>query len=364
MTDTSLDALPPGSMIGILGGGQLGKMLIQAASRLGYQTKVWAPPGDNPAFPLATKILEAPYEDPTALKDFVETVDLGTLEFENLPPDVLEKIALHIPMRPSANVLRVTQDRRNEKALFSKMGLRTAQFLTQSETGGLHPSGTGISYPARVKTARLGYDGKGQQKVLTAGEIRSAWERLGKVDCIIEEEINFTHELSVIVARRPNGDMRAYAPILNIHKEGILRESYWPAPNLGYEICEQAQNRAMTIARVLGVEGLITTEFFVTGTKELLVNELAPRPHNSGHVTIDASMTSQFEQHILAICNLPLGSTEPHSDARMVNLIGDEVEQWSELLTDPRAKLHIYGKAEARAGRKMGHVTYLEPLKH
>jgi len=354
--------VPPGSTIGILGGGQLGRMLALAAAPLGYKVHVFCPDAEAPAADVSARWTRAAYEDEAALDAFTAAIDVATVEFENVPAAALERIARTKPTRPSAAVLAVTQDRLGEKELANRLGIATAPFAAiasehEAREAARHLHGRGV-----LKTRRMGYDGKGQAGIPHIGPdtLTAAWEELGRVPCILEGFVDFAFEASVLVARSPDGHMTSYAPIENRHADHILAESLWPAV-LPAEASEKAEAIARAMAQALDYVGLMAVEMFVTADHRVLVNEIAPRVHNSGHLTIEAAITSQFEQHIRAVCGLPLGSVERLADAVMVNLLGEAARDWPKLLADPTAHLHLYGKSEARAGRKMGHVTRLHP---
>lgn len=350
--------LPPGSTIGILGGGQLGRMLAIAAAEMGYHTHIYCPEKDCPAADVATHVTYAGYEDAPALKRFAESVDVVTYEFENIPAAGVTELSKHVPVYPDVNVLTVCQHRVLEKQTVNKLGIATAPFYAANSLEALNEAIMETGLPVVVKTARMGYDGKGQHMLNEGCDVAAKWNALATNEAIVEGFVDFHMEISVIVARDAKGNTECYAPVQNIHKHHILSETIVPAP-ISPELSRKAQSMARTIAQGIGLVGLMAVEMFVTSKDELLVNELAPRPHNSGHWTIDASVTSQFAQTIRAICGLPLGSTQRLCDAKMVNLIGDEVNDWQKYLATPNAKLHLYGKKESRPGRKMGHVTFL-----
>ena len=359
--------IPPGSTIGILGGGQLGRMLAMAAKRLGYRTHAYCPDKDSPAFDVCTHHTVAGYDDQNALAVFAQAVDVITYEFENIPVEPLKAIGDKI--RPSLSVLETSQHRLKEKTAVNKLGIKTAPFASVHNQTELDAAILKIGLPAVLKTATMGYDGKGQRKIKERhperGEAESKDLRFldfarddGK-EYILEAFIPFSMEISVIVARGADGKMASYCPVRNTHKNHILFETIAPAP-ISPALSQKAEAIAKKIAEGLDLVGLMAVEMFVTGNDDLLVNELAPRPHNSGHWTIDAAVTSQFEQTVRAICGLPLGDTSRLCDARMLNLIGDEANDWQKYVAMPNAKLHLYGKKESRPGRKMGHVTFLE----
>lgn len=349
--------IPPGSTIGILGGGQLGRMLAMAAKRLGYRTHAYCPDKDSPAFDVCTHHTVADYDDQKALAVFAQAVDIVTYEFENIPVEPLKMLGDKI--RPSLSVLETSQHRLKEKTAMNKLGIKTAPFAPVHNQTELDAAISKIGLPAVLKTATLGYDGKGQAMLDAKTNLTAAWKSLAVKEAILEGFVDFKMEISVIVARGVDGKMASYCPVRNTHKNHILFETIAPAP-ISPALSQEAEAIAEKIAEGLGLVGLMAVEMFVTGNDELLVNELAPRPHNSGHWTIDAAVTSQFEQTVRAICGLPLGDTSRLCDARMLNLIGDEANDWQKYVAMPNAKLHLYGKKESRPGRKMGHVTFLE----
>jgi 5-(carboxyamino)imidazole ribonucleotide synthase len=348
--------IPPGSTIGILGGGQLGRMTALAASRLGYRTHILCPEENSPAALVTPFVTRAEYDDAQALARFAETVDVVTFEFENIPAESAELLATHCPVRPGAEALRVAQDRLREKDFLRSIDVPTAPYQEVTSADGLRRAMRDRNQHAVLKTVRLGYDGKGQVMIGPETDLDHAWAQMGAELGILEGFVDFACEISVIVARTPSGASAAYAPVENQHVHHILDTTIAPA-RIGPEVAMRAEAIARHVAERLDLVGLLAVEMFVTQQNEVLVNEIAPRPHNSGHWTMDACHTSQFDQFVRAICGLPLGPTERHSDAIMKNLIGDDVEKWREWIGDPQAKLHIYGKTEARPGRKMGHVT-------
>ena len=352
--------IPPGSTIGVLGGGQLGRMTALAAARLGYRVHSYCPEADSPAFQVSTFSTVAPYDDQDALARFAETVDVITFEFENVPSTATELLARTKPTRPDPRVLHVCQDRLREKDFLASANVPTTRYMEVARAEGLERAVRSIGLPAVLKTAQFGYDGKGQVMLGKESDIADAWRRMGAGIGILEGFVDFTHEISVIVARGVDGISAAFPPVENQHRNHILDTTIVPA-RLPEALLMRAEAVAKHIAEVLPVIGILAVEMFVTTGGEVLVNELAPRPHNSGHWTIDACMTSQFEQFVRAICGLPLGSVERHADAVMKNLLGDDVAAWREILSEPGAKLHLYGKREPRPGRKMGHVTRLFP---
>jgi len=353
--------LEPGAVIGILGGGQLGRMLALAAARLGLRCHIYAPRGDNPAFEVAYQATEADYEDGIALAAFARSVAVATYEFENVPVEAAKAVAALTPLVPGANVLEVTQDRLLEKSFVRDRGLAVPDFLAVSSTEELDAALKRIGWPAVLKSRRLGYDGKGQAVIAAGEDHHQAFESIGGVPAILEAFVPFRAEISVIAARARDGSFAAYDIPQNHHRGGILRRSVVPAP-ISARAAETARAMAMRLMAELDYVGVMATEMFLVddqGRELLMVNEIAPRVHNSGHWTIDACTVSQFEQHVRAIAGWPLGDPARHSDAVMENLIGEEIERWPALIAESRLALHLYGKSAARPGRKMGHFTRL-----
>lgn len=352
----------PGATLGILGSGQLGRMFAQSAARLGYRVHVFSPEADSPAGQVATHVTVAAYDDVAALTEFAQSVEVVTLEFENVPTIAAETVAQHAPVRPSGKVLHIAQNRLREKRFLASNEVACAPFAEVNSAEDLSSAIKVIGLPAVLKTSDSGYDGKGQAMVRSAEDAQQAWASGGNQPSVLEGFVEFQRELSVIVARTPSGDTAIQGPIANDHANHILDVSMFPLPELD-GCAEEAQSIARQIATALDLEGVVCVEFFLTTDGELLVNEIAPRPHNSGHLTIEASYTSQFERQVRSICNLPLGSTDPIAPAAMVNLLGDLWDNgepdWSGMLADPKVRLHLYGKAEPRPGRKMGHLTVL-----
>src|SRR5215470_11620746 len=356
----SNQALPPGSTIGILGGGQLGRMTALAAATLGYRSHVYCPDARGPAKHVTAFSTTALYDDRAALARFADAVDVITFEFENVPAETAEFLAERKPVRPNPSVLRIAQDRLREKDFLRSIEVSTTEYREVTGAASLARAVRDLGLPSVLKSVRYGYDGKGQVKVAGDRDIEACWAEMGAPTGILEQFVDFECELSVIVARSGPGVLATYAPAENQHQNHILDTTIVPA-RVRPEVTMRAEAIARHIAERLDVIGLVAVEMFVRPDDQVLVNELAPRPHNSGHWTLDGSITSQFEQLVRAICGLPLGSPERHSDAVMKNLIGAEIEKWPQILTEPHAKLHLYGKAEARPGRKMGHVTRLSP---
>ena len=353
----------PGSSIGILGGGQLARMLALAAKPMGYRVIVLDPDPKCPASSVVDEVIAAKFDDVTALEKLASACDVVTLEFENVPASGLAVLEARVPLHPSAKVLEIARDRILEKQFLNDIGIKTAPWaavrVVEDLEGAIGLVGVGL--PAILKTATLGYDGKGQARVSTLEEAQTAFQKFGK-NCVLEGLVDFEKEISVIVARSSRGEVRAFQPFENQHANGILDVTVIPA-NIPESLSSYAEKIALEIAAKLEVIGLLTIEMFVVGGSSVVVNELAPRPHNSGHLTIEACPTSQFEQAIRAVCGLPLGNVTPHSPAAMVNLLGDlwrnGTPNWNAALEIPNTKLHLYGKLEARAGRKMGHITVL-----
>jgi 5-(carboxyamino)imidazole ribonucleotide synthase len=348
----------PGATVGIIGGGQLGRMMACAAAALGYKTHIFTPEQDSPASQVAYKTTVADYNDQAALAAFAGNVDVITFEFENVPHECLELLESLKPVAPSAKVLKICRNRVREKEFINSQGIATTDFRKVASLAELKEAAMATGLPAIIKTTELGYDGKGQAMLRTGSDLRVAWDSLKANEAILETLVEFRMEISVIVARSANGETRAYVPVRNIHKNHILDTTIAPAP-IDKALAAKAEAIAVKLAKALGLHGLLAVEMFVTEDDQLLVNELAPRPHNSGHWTMDACVTGQFEQAIRAVCGLALGNPERLCDAEMKNLIGDNVKDAQQYLKNPDAKLHLYGKKEARPGRKMGHVTVL-----
>ncbi len=355
--------IPPGATIGILGGGQLGRMTALAAAELGYSCHIFAPEPDSPAFAVA-RYTCASYSDEAALDAFADQVDVVTVEFENIPVAALERLSRNRPVRPGPNVLAVAQDRLAEKRFLSAHGFPVTAFRAVRSAEEAQEAAYALGPRVVLKTRRFGYDGRGQRTIASAEEARGAFEALGGGELVLEAFVPFTREISVITARRADGARASFPPVENHHQHHILKQTIAPAP-ISSSLAQEAVALAEAIAERLEVVGLLAVEMFVAPGDRLLVNELAPRPHNSGHWTQDACPVSQFQQLVRAICDLPLGDPRPFAAAVMENLLGDEVQRWPQLLAEPGARLHLYGKREVRSGRKMGHVTRLrwdEPI--
>ena len=349
-----MNPLKPNSIIGILGGGQLGRMTAIAAAQLGYKVHVYTPEPESPTEHICYKTTNADYLDEESLENFAKSVDLVSFEFENVPYKTLEILEKYTKVSPSSKIIKICQNRNREKDFINSLGIKTAPYFKVSTQEDLRAAVKKIGNSFILKTAEMGYDGKGQIKI-DAGD---KWENIAiEKECTLEGIIDFQKEISVIVARNEKGEIKCYQPVENIHKNHILDETIAPAL-LSAELELQAVDIAVELAQGLKLIGVLAVEMFVT-KNGLLVNELAPRPHNSGHHTIDSCLTSQFEQFVRAICGLPLGDVRQHSKAVMKNLIGEEVFGVDKFIAEADTKIHLYGKTHARAGRKMGHVTRL-----
>jgi 5-(carboxyamino)imidazole ribonucleotide synthase len=355
--------LLPGSTIGMLGGGQLGRMFTMAARTLGYRVIVLEPDPLSPAGQLADEHIQAAYDDREALAELGRRCDVVTTEFENIPATTLQQLAKHCPVRPSAAAVQVAQDRIVEKEFVRDCGLSPVPFAAIRQSADITAASESLTFPAILKTARLGYDGKGQITVDSAPAAVAAFEQLKQVDCVLEQRVDLECEISVILARNVSGESQCFPVAENIHKNGILHQTIAPA-RISAELADSAKTAAQRIADRLDFVGVMAVEFFVTKQGELLVNEMAPRTHNSGHYTLDACITSQFEQQVRMVCDLPFGELRQHTPVVMTNLLGDvwggSQPQWAALLDSPHSKLHLYGKHEARPGRKMGHFCTLD----
>jgi 5-(carboxyamino)imidazole ribonucleotide synthase len=352
--------LAPGATIGILGGGQLGRMTALAAVRLGYRCHVFTNEIDSPAAQVCRAETVAEFTDRDALERFARAVDIATWEFENIPAESVRRVAALKPVLPRPEILEIAQDRLREKDFLRSIDVATASYREVSDPAALLRAMSDFGYPAVLKTVRMGYDGKGQVTLTPEIGAEEAWRRMGGEIGILESFVDFSCEISVIVARGANGAWATYPPVENQHVNHILDTTIAPA-RIPAETAMRAEAIARHVAEKLDLVGVLAVEMFVTQPGDLLVNEIAPRPHNSGHWTIDACITSQFEQLVRALCGLPLGSVEHHSDAVMRNLLGHDIDKWREALNEPTAKLHLYGKTEIQPGRKMGHVTRLIP---
>jgi 5-(carboxyamino)imidazole ribonucleotide synthase len=355
--------LKPGDTIGILGGGQLGRMLAMAAARLGLRSQVFSPDPDSPAFDVVLNATCAEYADVEALELFANDVDVITYEFENVPAATAMVLAARRPVLPAQKILETTQDRLIEKDFITRLGIGTADYADVSSVTTLRAAIARIGLPAVIKTRRFGYDGKGQAIVREGDDLDQVWEDLGTKSAILEAFIPFEREISVIAARSADGHVECYDVTENEHRDHILKISRAPA-SISEQVAAQARSIAEKIAHALDYVGVLAVEMFVVADQSgasVLVNEIAPRVHNSGHWTLDGASISQFEQHIRAIAGWPLGKPVRHGEVTMTNLIGDDILSYEQWLTVPGATVHLYGKGPPRPGRKMGHVTEVAP---
>jgi len=357
-----MPALPPNSTIGIIGGGQLGRMSAMAAAELGYRCHILTPEPDSPAAQVAAHATVADYEDQDALRAFAAAVDVITFEFENVSAEGLDLLPSIRPVRPSPSVLRISQDRVTEKTFLRDAGVPTAAWAAIGSLAELEAAAGKIGLPAVLKTTRLGYDGKGQAVLRSPADLAPAWDALDPKPLVLEAFVDYACEISVVVARGADGGGSVFDAAENRHRDGILDLSIAPA-RVKPGTKAEAGRVAWRIAEALDLVGLLAVEMFVDRTGRVLVNEIAPRPHNSGHWTMEACPASQFDLHVRAVTGLPLPPGLRHADAVMKNLVGpDEVALWPQIVATPGLIPHLYGKAEARPGRKMGHVTRLFPL--
>lgn len=356
--------MPPGGTVGLLGGGQLGRMFGIAARRMGYRVHTFAPSSDSPAGQISDLEFTADYDDLRKLEEFARGVDVVTFEFENIPSEALALIAGLRPVHPRPEVLRICQNRAREKEFLVREGFPCARHAIVRSAAEAAASAAVMGFPCVLKSADFGYDGKGQAKLGNASDAAEAWRLLDAPSAVIEEWVDFRCEISAVCARDGNGRVETFQVSENIHRDHILDRSLVPA-RVDPGVAREAQRLAVALARALDVTGLLAVEFFVRRDGSLLVNEMAPRPHNSGHFTFDACVTSQFEQQLRAVCGLPLGSPRLLSPVVMVNLLGDAWDagepDWTALVSEPDLKLHLYGKTEARPRRKMGHFCVLKP---
>ena len=352
--------IAPGAALGVLGGGQLGRMFAIAARRMGYRVHTLSPEDDSPAGQVADVEVTASYEDLDALRTFARGVEVVTFEFENVPIEAIDAIEALAPVRPSGVALHTAQQRAREKTFLADRGVPTAPFAPAATLDELWDAVARVGTPAVIKTAAFGYDGKGQHKVATPADVEHIWTALGHQAAVVEKFINLQAEISIIAARGVDGEVATFPPFENRHRNHILDLTTAPAA-IPAPVARRAAEIGRTILEELQYVGVLCVEFFVSTEGELLVNELAPRPHNSGHLTFDAAVTSQFEQQVRAICGLPLGSAEIPRPAAMANLLGDlwvdGEPNWAAACRFTDVKLHLYGKTNARPGRKMGHLT-------
>lgn len=353
----------PGATLGMLGGGQLGRMFTIAARTMGYRVMVLDPDPLSPAGQFADTHVCADYQDMQALAQMAQTCAAVTTEFENVPADTLRYLAAHCTVRPSAAAVEIAQNRVAEKSWLRQHGFATAPFAVIGKLDDLADACTAVGFPAVLKVSRFGYDGKGQVRVADLEQALAAFASMGGEICVLEKMLSLECELSVVLGRNETGEVALYPVAENLHEGGILDISIVPA-RIDATLAEQARDMALSIAQQLVYCGVMAVEFFVVDGGQLAVNEIAPRPHNSGHYTLDACLSSQFEMQVRTLCNLPLGATTQHTPAVMVNLLGDawgeNQPDWAALLQYPQAKLHLYGKQSARPGRKMGHFTCVD----
>jgi 5-(carboxyamino)imidazole ribonucleotide synthase len=377
MSDTKLNPLlpaaDPSTWLGVMGGGQLGRMFAQAAQAMGYKVAVLEPSADCPAGQVAERLIDAGYEDAAGLAELAKQCAAVTTEFENVPADSLSKLAETVFVAPNAHGVSVAQDRIAEKSFFvscaPKSGVMPAPHKVIASAADIDAIDDGL-LPGILKTVRMGYDGKGQVRVRTREDVRAAFAAMHGVTCLLEKMLPLAYEVSVLTARGADGQSVVYPIAENVHRDGILFTTTVPGPNVSAECAQKAQDAARAIVAELGYVGVLCIEFFVLTDGTLVVNEMAPRPHNSGHYTIDACVTSQFAQQVRAMARLPLGDCRQHSPSVMLNILGDvwfdggespREPAWDRVLALPGANLHLYGKNEPRRGRKMGHVTFVAP---
>ncbi|MFN7805762.1 MAG: 5-(carboxyamino)imidazole ribonucleotide synthase [Planctomycetaceae bacterium] len=359
---TDFEPILPGATIGVLGSGQLGRMFAIAARRLGYRVHTFSPDSDTPTGQVADREVTASYDDLSAVREFASQVSVVTFEFENVPAATAEAAGALVPVRPSGQVLHITQHRLREKTFLSQSGFPVTPFRRVTTLAELESALAEFGAPAILKTAGWGYDGKGQVRINRLDEAGSAWSKLATDEAVLEAFVDFSAEASVVAVRGRGGECVSFPMIENSHSRHILDLSVCPA-RVPARVQQEGEAMARRVLESLDVVGVLCVEYFVGRDGQLLINELAPRPHNSGHLTIDACLSCQFEQQVRSICGLPLGSVEQVRPAAMANLLGDlwfpKPPNWIAACQDPRVKLHLYGKAEARPGRKMGHLTAL-----
>ena len=357
-----MNPILPGAAIGVLGSGQLGRMFAIAARRMGYRVHTFSPDQDTPTGQISDLEVVAPYEDLDAVRKFAQGVSAVTFEFENVPAATAAAAAEHIPVRPAGSVLHTTQQRIREKTFLESHGLPVAPFRVITSQESLHAAVEELGCPCILKTADFGYDGKGQVRIEAPEQAAAAWETIGNRDAVLEGYVSFIKEMSVVAARSVTGEYTDYGLVENTHRNHILDLTVAPAV-VPARVRERAREISRAVLEELDVVGVLCVELFLTQDYDLIINELAPRPHNSGHFTFDACVTSQFEQQLRAVCGLPLGSTAQLCASAMVNLLGDEWTEgepdWAAAATFPAVKIHLYGKSSARPGRKMGHMTAL-----
>jgi 5-(carboxyamino)imidazole ribonucleotide synthase len=355
----SNNILKPNSTIGIFGGGQLGRMICFAANQLGYRTIVFSDIDDSPASFVSNQTIVADYLDKIALSQFVNKIDIATFEFENIPTKSINFVNKTKPTFPNSNVLEIIQNRLKEKDFINQIGIKTTKYLAVSCLEDLQLGLEKFNFKAILKTATMGYDGKGQVVLNHQSDLRQIWKDFRSKELILEEFADFEQEISIVIAKSTNNEVVCYQPLTNIHQNGILFQSFYPA-RISAKITSNAVEIAQQIISNLNLIGVLAVEFFVLKNGDLLVNELAPRPHNSGHFSLDGSYTNQFEQLIRAIVGLPLGCADFHSTGFMQNLIGDDILTMGQYLNNKKAKIHLYGKNKIALGRKMGHINFIK----
>jgi len=355
----SSPTLLPGATLGVLGGGQLGRMFCMAARNMGYRTVVLDPDPKSPAAEVADHHLQADYIHRDSLQEMASMCDAITTEFENVPAQSLQLLSAHKPVHPSADVVAIARHRIQEKDYARASGLNLAPYALVKSAADFDTAIAITGLPGILKTTTLGYDGKGQQIIQDKAQLQAAFYDLGQVECVLERKMELALEISVLLARNPGGEVACYPPAENEHVNGILHKSIVPA-RVDEAIAEKARQQAIGLANKINYVGVLAVEFFITTDDRLIFNEMAPRPHNSGHYTMDASVVSQFEQQVRVMCGLPPGDARLTSPVVMINLLGDLWPvNWQTCLHDPALKLHLYGKHEARPGRKMGHFNLL-----
>ena len=356
-----MSLIQPGAMLGVLGGGQLGRMFTIAAHQMGYQVTVLDPDKNSPAGRIADQFICAAYTDQAALQQLSEQCAAVTTEFENIPAETLNQLARQLPVRPDAQSVAIAQNRIAEKRYLQNNGFTVVPFAVIEQVADI--DAVHDLFPGILKVSQFGYDGKGQRHVCNQGELAAAFEDLKAVPCILEQKLPLQCEISIVLARAAGGAIESFPAIENQHVNGILDISIVPA-RVSPSLLKQADTAARRLADIMEYTGVLCVEFFILQDDQLLINEIAPRPHNSGHFSIDACVTSQFEQQVRTLCNLPLGNAAMHQPCVMINLLGevwqDGEPDWTKVLRESSAKLHLYGKAEARPGRKMGHFTVLD----
>ena len=354
--------LPPGSTLGMLGGGQLGRMFAIAARQLGYRVIIFGDPDDSPAGQVSDRCFDTTFTDLDALREFAKIVDVVTFEQENIPVQAVETLLDHVPVYPGLELLRASQNRLLEKTALRSIGIPTADFIRVSSAEELLKAVISFGGDAILKTVTLGYDGKGQARVASNSNCEDIWSRFRVSEAIVERVVEFAFELSIVASRFADGSCAFFAPVVNHHVRHILDVSISPSPLITERQAQSAEEIARAVLEQFRVIGVLCVEFFATTDGRLVVNEIAPRPHNSGHLTINACRSSQFEQQVRAVCGMPSGDVSVQKPAAMINLLGDHLqhanaEHWKSVFAMPDVHVHLYGKSEARIGRKMGHLT-------